>query len=104
MIITRHGDQRTRKRVGVNRSAVAKLAKKALDNGIARDDTHGGLRRYLDYVSHRNSRPVIIRVWSEKVWVYSEDYILITVLDLPQKYRNRANGMMKKGESDAVAD
>ena len=104
MIITRHGDLRTRKRVGVNRSAVKKLARKALVNGVSRHDTHGSLRRYLDYLYHYNESAGNIRVWGEKVWIFTERNILITVLNLPQQYKNRANGIAKKGESDAVAD
>ena len=104
MIITRHGDFRTRKRVGVNRSAVEKMARKALANGVARHETKGGLRRYLDYLYHYNESAANIRVWSEKVWIFTDRNILVTVLDLPQRYKNRANSIAKKGESDAVAD
>lgn len=103
MIVTRHGDLRARKRVGVNRSAVEKLARKALANGITRYDAKGGLRRYLDALYHYNGQADNIRVYSEKVWVFSGN-TLITVLDLPQRYKNRANAIAKKGESDALAD
>ena len=101
MIITRHGDFRTRKRVWVNRSAVERLARKALANGITRYDAKGGLRRYLDALYHYNGQADNIRVYAEKVWIFS-DNILITVLDLPQRYKNRANGIAKKGESDEL--
>ena len=104
MIITRHGDFRTRKRVGVNRSAVKKLAKKALVCGISRHETHGSLRRYLDYLYHYNESAENIRVWSEKVWIFTENNILVTVLDLPQRYKSRANSIAKKGEDNALAD
>ena len=104
MIITRHGDFRTRKRVGVNRSAVKKLARKALVNGISRHDTHGSLRRYLDYLYHYNDSAVNMRIWAEKIWIFTENNILITVLDLPQRYKNRARGIAKKGESNVLAD
>lgn len=104
MIVTRHGDKRTRKRVGVNRSTVERLARKALADGITRYDAKGGLRRYLDYLYHYNESAGNIRVWSEKVWIFTDRNILVTVLDLPQRYKNRANSIAKKGESDAVAD
>ena len=101
MIITRHGDFRTRKRVGVNRSAVKRLARKALADGITRYDAKGGLRRYLDALYHYNGQADNIRVYAEKVWIFSGN-ILITVLDLPQKYKNRANGIAKKESADGA--
>lgn len=101
MIITRHGDKRTRKRVGVNRSAVERLARKALADGITRYDAKGGLRRYLDALYHYNGQADNIRVYAEKVWIFSGN-ILITVLDLPQKYKNRANGIAKKESADGA--
>lgn len=101
MIITRHGDKRTRKRVGVNRSAVERLARKALADGTTRYDAKGGLRRYLDALYHYNGQADNIRVYAEKVWIFSGN-ILITVLDLPQKYKNRANGIAKKESADGA--
>lgn len=98
MIVTRHGEKRTRKRVGVNRSAVEKMARKALANGVARHETKGGLRRYLDYLYHYNKSAEHMRVWGEKVWLFTDKNILITVLDLPRKYKNRANSIVKKGD------
>ena len=98
MIVTRHGDKRTRKRVGVNRSAVERTARKALMNGVARHETKGGLRRYLDALYHYNMSAENMRVWGEKVWLFTDKNILITVLDLPRKYKNRANGIVKKGD------
>lgn len=101
MIVTRNGDLRTRKRVGVNRSAVERLARKAFADGITRYDAKGGLRRYLDALYHYNEQADNIRVYAEKVWIFSGN-ILITVLDLPQKYKNRANGIAKKESADGA--
>lgn len=102
MIVTRHGDKRTRKRVGVNRSAVERTARKALTYGVSRLSTQGSLRRYLDYLYHYNESAGKIRVWAEKVYIFTDGDILITVLDLPQRYKKRANSMSKKGECNAA--
>ena len=99
--VTRHADKRMRKRVGVNRSAVERMARKAMIEGYTRHDFSGSLRRYLDYLYHYNQSANNIRVWGEKVWIFS-DNILITVLDLPQRYKNRANGIAKKEGTDEV--
>ena len=97
--VTRHADKRMRKRVGINRSAVEKIARRALADGYTRHDFSGSLRRYLDYLYHYNEEANNIRVYAEKVWIFS-DNILITVLDLPQRYKNRANGIARKETSD----
>lgn len=98
MIVTDHAEYRARKRVGIPKSAVKKLAAKAMSEGVTRYDTHGSLRRYLDALYHYNESANNIRIYAEKVWIF-HDRTLITVLDLPQRYKNRANGICtKKGE------
>lgn len=94
MYVSRHADERTRKRMGVPRSAVRKLAAKAMSEGITRYETHGPLRRYLDALYHYNETANNIRVWGDRVWIFS-DHTLVTVINLPQKYRNRANGILQ---------
>ena len=99
MRVSRHADERTRKRVGIPRSAVKRMAAKAMSEGVTRHETHGPLRRYLDALYHYNDSANNIRVWSEKVWIFS-DHTLVTVLDLPRKYRARANSIAKKEDAD----
>lgn len=102
MGVTKHADKRMRSRVGIPRSAVKKMAAKAMSEVVARLDTHGSLRRYLDKLYYYNQTANNIRVWGEKVWIFS-DNTLITVLDLPQRYKNRANNMRKEQTADAEA-
>lgn len=94
-MVTRHGDRRTRERMGVPRSAVKRMAERAMTDGISRHDCSGSLRRYLDSLYHYNETANNIRVWSEKVFIFSDNY-LITVLDLPTRYRNVANSLISK--------
>ena len=83
--------------MGVPKKAVGRLAQAALAGGIRRKDTTGSLRRYLDYVYHYNETADNIRVYAEKVWIFAGD-TLITVLDLPSKYKGRANELGRKKE------
>lgn len=85
--------------MGVPKSAVKKLAVKARNQGVERVETHGSLRRYLDSVYHYNEAANHIMVWSEKVWIFSGN-ALITVLNLPPRYRNTANGLTRKTDVD----
>lgn len=83
--------------MGVPKSAVKKLAVKARNQGVERVETHGSLRRYLDSVYHYNDNSTHIYVWSEKVFIFA-DSALITVLNLPPRYRNAANGKVRKND------
>lgn len=101
MRVSRHADRRIRERVGIPRSAVKRMAAKARAEGVRRQDTQGSLRRYLDALYHYNEEADAIVVYAEKVWIFSGT-TLITVLDLHQRYKNRANGMKKKGVTSDV--
>ena len=81
--------------MGVPRSAVKKLAVKAKAQGVERLDTTGSLRRYLDYVYHYNPNSTHIYVWSEKVFIFA-DTALVTVLNLPVKYKSAAIALARK--------
>ena len=93
--MTRHADRRIRERVGVPRSAAKKLAVKAKTQGVERRDTSGSLRRYLDYLFYYNDNSDAIYVWAEKVYIFADE-ALVTVLNLPTRYRNTANALGRK--------
>ena len=74
------------------------MAARAMADGVTRWETNGPLRRYLDALYHYNESANNIRIYNEKVWIFSGP-TLVTVLDLPQKYKSRANALLsKKGE------
>lgn len=83
--------------MGVPKSAVKKLAVKARNQGVERKDTTGSLRRYLDKVYYYNPNSTLIYIWAEKIFIFADD-ALVTVLNLPPRYRNAAIGLAKKGE------
>lgn len=85
--------------MGVPRSAVRKLAVKAKNEGVERKDTSGSLRRYLDAVYYYNPNTTNVYVRAEKVYIFSDD-ALVTVLNLPPRYRNAANGKVRKPDAD----
>lgn len=105
--VTNHADQRIRQRVGVPRSAVRRLAVKAKAEGIERKDTSGSLRRYLDALYHYNDKrdsdggyvynDSSIYIYGEKVWVFVGN-ALVTVLNLPNRYKNAANALGRKSD------
>lgn len=62
---------------------------------MERRDTSGSLRRYLDALYHYNDNTNLVYVWAEKVYIFADD-ALITVLNLPTRYRNVANALGRK--------
>lgn len=89
--------------MGVPKKSVKRLAAKAMSEGMTRFETQGPLRRYLDALFYYNGSADNLRVWGEKVWVFSGN-TLITVLDLPNKYKNRANGIQKGKDEKNVTN
>ena len=48
--VTRHGEKRSRERMGLKKKAVDRNAMIALEKGLKHGETCGGLKRYLDCV------------------------------------------------------
>ena len=95
VIITTHGEKRARKRVGLPRDAVEGAALKAFKSGIKHSETSGSLKRYIDSLYLRERTANNIRIWAEKVWIFSDDR-LVTVLPLPPKFRRIVREMGRK--------
>lgn len=100
--VTKHGRNRAHQRTGLPRRTIDRNAERALKAGIARTDTRGALRRYLDklYYSH-DCAASNIRVYCGYVYIFNGD-ILITVLILPQEYRRTALKEAQKGRNNAL--
>lgn len=93
--VTKHATRRTRKRLGIPKSAVGANAERALKFGVHRTQTKTSLRRYLDGV-YKTYPPVNnIRVYNRHVYIFDND-ILITVFPLPNKYHAVADSLEKK--------
>ena len=82
------------------------MAVKARNEGIERKDTSGSLRRYLDALYHHADKPTgngyvynnsTIYIYGEKVWVFVGN-ALVTVLNLPNRYKNAANALGRKSD------
>lgn len=71
------------------------MANKAKNQGIERKDTTGSLRRYLDKVYYYNDNSDSIYVWAGKVYIFAGE-ALVTVLNLPTRYKNAANALGRK--------
>lgn len=96
-IVTSHGSERMRERMGLNKKSLDEVCNKALSRGIKHGDTSGALRKYLDgiYMSHRHSNNT--RIYNHKVFVFNGE-ILITVLNLPNRFKGQVNNINKRKE------
>ena len=68
---------------------------KAKTEGVERRETTGSLRRYLDKLYYYNNSTSDVYVWSEKIYIFV-DQALITVLNLPTRYKSTANSLGRK--------
>jgi hypothetical protein len=93
--ITEHGDKRVRKRCGVPRKAVSRMAEKAFENGIKHSDTQGKLNKYMTLLFFKNTNANNIRIYGDKVYIFAGK-TLITQLDLPNKLKKLAIKCMER--------
>jgi len=81
--VTRHAEQRERKRCGVPKKATKRLAQIAFENGLKHSETTGNLHKYLTSLYFKNKKANNLRVYGDKVYVFSDE-VLVTVLNLPR--------------------
>ncbi len=94
VVVTRHGEKRIRKRLGVNKKSANKTAEKAMAFGVAHAEATGKLSRYLDsvYLPYRTANNM--RVYNRAVYLFHGD-TLITVLALPKRYHDLADKLQR---------
>lgn len=95
MYVTRHATSRARERLGIPKGSVEKNVAKALTAGISHTETTGSLRRYLDHLYFSKHQADNIRVMAHYIYLFQGE-CLITVFQLPQKYRHTVDKLMGK--------
>ena len=101
MIVTTHAKKRIKERINIPKASVDRIANKAIDKGLKHSETSGQLCKFLDklFLSHRTAKN--IRVFNQKVFLFSQKMILITVVPLPnnlKKIADKDNERKKKSE------
>ncbi len=90
-----HGNKRVRRRCGVPKKTVNKLAEEAFEKGLTHGETTGSLNKYITGVYFYNKTANNIRVYRDKVFIFAGQS-LITVLNLPARYHKSALNCFKK--------
>ena len=99
--ISRHGARRMRKRLGIKKKSVDRMAEKALTYGVTHAEAKGSLSRYMDglYLSHGTANNM--RVYNRRVYLF-RGMSLITVINLPNKYIEIADKLQRQKADHAV--
>ena len=78
MKTSNHAKTRIKERCGLGKDSGDRLAAIALEKGLKRNEANGQLKRYMDKLYFTNPDAGNIRIYAEKVWIFSEDK-LVTV-------------------------
>ena len=96
MIVTRHAGERIRKRCGLPKKATLRSAAAALRNGIGYSECTGRLKKYMEWLSLSHKRCGKTRIYNNHIYLFTVMDCLITVLPLPNEYRDAANKALKR--------
>tara|TARA_R110000851_G_scaffold324025_1_gene491082 strand:+ start:426 stop:722 length:297 start_codon:yes stop_codon:yes gene_type:complete len=86
VILTNHAKKRFKERVGLPKRAIQRYANMAFSDGVCHGDVSGGAHRYLTCLFFKKKTATSLRVYGGFVYIFNGT-TLITVHDLPQKYR-----------------
>ena len=100
--VTNHARQRIHERMGVRKKTSERVTSIALTKGLTKKETKGKLKKYLNSLFLSHDKGNNVRVFAEKVFIF-EGNRLITVLSLPNEFKNLANiCLSEKRESKKV--
>lgn len=90
-MLTKHATRRMDQRVGINAKAAARLAGRALEIGIRREELNGALARWLEWLYLRGTgvdgvRADNIRIYGEHVYIFVGSRLL-TVMHVPPRLK-----------------
>ena len=84
IMVTKHGEKRMRKRVGINKHSVCRMAEIVYEKGTRYCETKGRIHKYLEEVGNRNQLGNELVVHGNNLYIYRDNW-LITVWALPGK-------------------
>lgn len=110
--VTRHAKKRMKQRLGISKKSTDRIAQDAIINGITQSEAKSGLKKYMQKVFLSHNTGVNLRVYHQKVFVFTSNFVLITILQLPQelfKYEKialeeRRKNKQKKKESTEMVE
>lgn len=98
--VSRHAQKRMKERNGLTKKAAERIAKRAFEEGLRREECAGRLRKWMDnqhYYGTKLDEEVMteIRIFGDKTYIYDlQTHMLVTVIQVPsnlmylvQKYK-----------------
>ena len=99
--VSKHATKRCRKRMGVPKKAVVRMAKKALEVGKRHTDYSGSFHQYLNAVCFKEGTENNICVYNLHLFIFA-DSTLITAWPVPPKYRKTVLRQAGKAQSSQI--
>lgn len=97
MNLTKHGQDRIRKRIGINKKSIGGMTDKAFQSGIEHKQTTGRLNKYFSHLYFKERKANNIRIYSNYVWIFYNK-TLITVFPIPKEHLDACNKLFKINE------
>lgn len=96
--MTKHAVIRSKQRMGVKGKKAKRIAQNALERGLGVQDTEGSLQQYIKDIESRENNTQI-KIYQEKIFVFSNHGVFITVLYLPKRFKASViNAARKKSQ------
>lgn len=83
IFVSNHGADSMRIRLNVSAKHSDKQALAALDKGLPREETGGGLRRWIDSKYFNYERDHKYLIWRNFLWIFGDSNVLITCYPIP---------------------
>lgn len=93
-VASNHAKQRIKERCGVSKKSADRVAALALERGVEKENTKGSLRKWLDnkYAADKNDGKIV--VYGDKAYIFSNQNVLITCLQIPAALTKNIKKMM----------
>lgn len=100
IIITRHAQERAKERLGLNKKAIERTAKKAYENGIRHGQTNGNLYKYISGICRKSMiKGSEIILYGDVVYCFKKDNDIVklcTVYLIPHNLLPKTHGKQRK--------
>ena len=83
VIITNHAEKRAKERLGWNKHAITRMARKAYIEGISHSNANGKLCKYFDKLFLIQNQANNVRIYGQVVYLFSDNR-LVTLFIIPK--------------------
>lgn len=95
LAITHHAYKRAKKRCGLKKKSLYRIATKAFENGLSLDDLNGGLYVWAAGVYCIKHVNPVLRIYGEYLFII-DNYVLITIYSIPNEFKKTVRDIMDK--------